>query len=121
MNEAARCAKILSPNTDSAASKKRSENMKLTDKVKISPDVLFQEVSGETVLLDLNSESYFGLDETATRIWQLLQQEGELQQVLETMLSEFDVSAEQMEKDLIQHLSELESSGLVSVEPGQAA
>ena len=30
-------------------------------KVTISPEVLFQEVSGETVLLDLSSENYFGL------------------------------------------------------------
>ena len=33
----------------------------------VSPDVLFQEVSGEMVLLDLASESYFGLDEIGAR------------------------------------------------------
>ena len=44
-----------------------------TDQVfTVSKDVLFQEVAGETVLLDLNSESYFGLDEVGTRIWTLL-------------------------------------------------
>jgi hypothetical protein len=41
-------------------------------KIKISPDVLFQEVSGETVLLDLESEHYFGLDAVGTRIWGLI-------------------------------------------------
>ena len=39
----------------------------------LSPDVLFQEVSGEMVLLDLNSEQYFGLDEIGARIWSLLE------------------------------------------------
>ena len=43
-------------------------------KITISPEVMSQEVSGETVLLDLQSESYFGLDEVGTRIWQLLQE-----------------------------------------------
>jgi len=42
--------------------------------VKLLPDVLSQEVDGETVLLNLNSENYFGLDEIGTRIWQLLQE-----------------------------------------------
>ena len=41
-------------------------------RIEISEDVLFQEVGGETVLLDLASEQYFGLDAVGTRIWQLL-------------------------------------------------
>ena len=39
---------------------------------RISPEVLHQEINGETVLLDLDSESYFGLDAVATRVWQLI-------------------------------------------------
>ncbi|MBT6125779.1 MAG: PqqD family protein, partial [Halieaceae bacterium] len=46
--------------------------MDLNQVVTLSPDVISQEVSGETVLLDLNSEHYFGLDEVGTRIWQLI-------------------------------------------------
>ena len=37
----------------------------------ISPGVLFQEIGGEAVLLDLASERYFGLDDVGTRIRQL--------------------------------------------------
>ena len=35
--------------------------------------MLFQEVSGENVILDLASESYFGLDVIGTREWSLLE------------------------------------------------
>ena len=42
--------------------------------IRISDNVLSQEVAGETVLLDLASESYFGLDEVGTRVWQMLKQ-----------------------------------------------
>jgi hypothetical protein len=41
-------------------------------KVKVSDEVLAQEVNEETVLLDLKSECYFGLDPVGTRCWQLL-------------------------------------------------
>jgi hypothetical protein len=40
--------------------------------ISISKDVLTQELQDETVLLDLDSENYFGLDSVGTRIWQLL-------------------------------------------------
>ena len=37
--------------------------MNLNQTITLSPEVISQEVSGETVLLDLQSEHYFGLDE----------------------------------------------------------
>jgi len=87
----------------------------LDSRIEISPDVLFQEISGETVLLDLRSESYFGLDPTATRIWQLLQDKHGLPELCEIMLAEFDVGPEELREDLVQHLNELREAGLIIV------
>lgn len=83
--------------------------------IKISPDVLTQEVSGETVLLELKSETYFGLDRVGTRIWQLLMKKGDIQFVLEHLLDEYDVDKETLQKDLNDLLRELESSGLIEM------
>lgn len=88
----------------------------LTANISISDKVLSQEVSGETVLLDLQSESYFGLDAISTRIWQLLQQKGNLQQVFDTMLEEYDVGAEQLEKDVNDLLAQLVDAELINIE-----
>jgi len=85
-------------------------------KVKISPDVLSQEVSGETVLLDLQNESYFGLDEVGTRIWQLLQENGDIESMLKTILEEYDVEEEQLLKDVNELVEKLIEAGLVSIE-----
>jgi len=85
-------------------------------KLKISPEVHSQEVGGETVLLDLQSESYFGLDEVGTRIWQLLQQNGEVQSIFETILDEYDVEEEQLRRDLEELVEKLLEAGLVSIE-----
>ena len=86
-------------------------------RIEISSEVLEQEVSGETVLLDLASESYFGLDSVGTRIWQLLQEQSELELVYESMLSEYDVEAEQLEADLVELIGKLEDAGLVKISP----
>ena len=85
-------------------------------KLKISPEVHSQEVGGETVLLDLQSESYFGLDEVGTRIWQLLQQNGEVQSIFETILDEYNVEEVQLRRDLEELVEKLLEAGLVSIE-----
>jgi len=88
-------------------------------KLKISPDVHSQEVGGETVLLDLQSESYFGLDEVGTRVWQLLRENEDMQSVYEAILTEYDVEEVQLRKDLEELMEKLVEAGLVSIEDCQ--
>jgi len=86
----------------------------MTQKIEISSEVLTQEVGGETVILDLKSESYFGLDEVGTRIWQLLQEQEDIQTITTTMLNEYDVEEEQLEKDIQNLLTQLNKAGIVT-------
>ena len=80
---------------------------------KISPEVLFQEVSGEIVLLDLASENYFGLDEIGARIWTLLSEGNSLGAVLDTLEQEYDVERAVLENDVESLLEELITAGLI--------
>ncbi|MCG6885600.1 MAG: PqqD family protein [Proteobacteria bacterium] len=84
--------------------------------VKISPEVLSQEVDGEIVLLDLQSENYFGLDEVGARTWQLMQDHQELRQIVDILQNEYDVSAKQLESDIEGLLDKLVEAGLVMLE-----
>ena len=89
--------------------------MKLeTQKITISDEALSQEVNGETVILDLKSESYFGLDEVGTRVWQLLQENGDVQKVFDAMLEEFDVDADTLASDMKNLIDDLIEKGLIS-------
>jgi hypothetical protein len=92
----------------------------LTDTATPSPEVLFQEVGGETVLLDLASETYFGLDEVGTRIWHLLSEHGSLRTVYDAMLDEFDVEPARLEGDLLTHVAQLADAGLVTLDAEHA-
>ena len=86
-----------------------------TDHFKLSDEVLSQEVNGETVLLDLEGESYFGLNEVGTRIWQLLQSEHSVAGMVDSLSVEYDVSREQLESDVSDLLDKLTEAGLVSL------
>jgi hypothetical protein len=86
----------------------------MTQTIEISSEVLTQEVGGETVILDLKSESYFGLDEISTRIWQLLQENKDLQTITSTMLDEYNVQEKKLEEDIQTLLAQLNDAGLIS-------
>jgi hypothetical protein len=85
----------------------------MSQRIEISPDVLFQEVSGETVLLDLESEHYFGLDAVGTRIWGLIGEGVSVAAMVDTLLQEYEVERATLEADVAELLSRLAEAGLI--------
>ncbi len=85
----------------------------LKDRVRVSEDVVFREIDGEAVLLELKTGIYFGLNPVGTRIWSLLTENDSLQRVFETMQAEYEVSAEQLEQDLLNLVGTLLAKGLI--------
>jgi hypothetical protein len=82
-------------------------------KVQISPEVLFQEVAGEIVLLDLESENYFGLDAVGARVWSLLQTGSRMDEVVDALLQEFEVDRGTLETDVADLVKRLVEAGLI--------
>jgi hypothetical protein len=76
-------------------------------------DVLSQTVVGESVLLDLRSQKYFGLNEVGTRAWQLLQETDDVAAIHARLLDEYAVAPEQLERDLDELFGRLLAAGLV--------
>ncbi|MEE9391659.1 MAG: PqqD family protein [Planctomycetota bacterium] len=71
------------------------------------------DLSDDTVVLHLKSGVYFKLNEVGARIWELLVSPRGFLDLQEIIVSEFEVSAEQCEGDLIKILGELAKHGLV--------
>lgn len=88
----------------------------LSQRVRRSDEVMAQEVGGETVLLDLASEQYFGLDPVGTRIWELLAEAPPLGRVHETLCAEFEAEPERIRDDLLALVQQLAEAGLVRVD-----
>ena len=90
--------------------------MNLDQKITFAETVFAQEVVGEMVLLDMESENYFGLDEVGTAIWQAMQEKETLKEVFEVLLEQYEVEAEMLEHDLSDFVAKLVESGLLKVE-----
>jgi hypothetical protein len=88
----------------------------LTDRIKVSPDVLFNEVAGEAVLLNRATGKYFTLDEVGTRMWQLLVQHGQLEPAYQALLAEYAVEPQQLQEDLLALTDKLAANLLLFID-----
>jgi hypothetical protein len=85
----------------------------------VVPDtVLFRELDGESVLLNLKTESYLGLDTVGTRMWTVFTTQPTIQAAYEALLSEYDVAPEALRKDVETLLEQMIEHGLVELKDG---
>jgi len=84
-------------------------------RVEIPENVLTREIDGELVLLDLGSETYFGLDDVGTRFWAAIAESDSLSEAKRMLLEEFEVEPARLERDLAQLIGELQAHGLVTL------
>ncbi len=90
----------------------------MPEHLQIPDDVLFQTVADEAVLLNIADNHYYGLDDVATRMWQLLAEYGTEDSVIREMLNEYDVDEATLRQDFAALVMELEQRGLVSRSAG---
>ena len=80
-----------------------------------SENVISRELEGETVILDMKTGTYLGLNPVGTRMWALIQKHGSLRKVFEELQNEYEVPANTLERDLLQLVDQLSTKGLVSL------
>lgn len=84
-----------------------------------STSVIDSEIDNEVVMMSLQAGQYFGLDQIGARIWQLLSAERTIAELCEQLASEYDVTREQCENDVLAFVNELLANDILTVkEPG---
>ncbi|PYT64395.1 MAG: PqqD family protein [Acidobacteria bacterium] len=86
-----------------------------TDRGAVPVHVLVRFLDRESVLLNLETERYFGLDETATRMWQLVTGSQDIEAAYQELLAEYDVEPELLRTNLTDLLGQLVENGLLQV------
>lgn len=82
--------------------------------------MMTRRIGEETVILDLESGTYFSLEAAGSRIWELLAEGTTLAEVCETVLKEYDTEREVIERDVLELAEQLRKQGLLKThgEPG---
>jgi hypothetical protein len=89
--------------------------LSFSDRVEVPTHVMVRSLEKESVLLNLETESYYGLDETGTRMWQVVTAAPSIEVAYGELLEEFDVEAELLRQNLSELLGRLVDIGLLRV------
>lgn len=84
---------------------------------RVAEGVLFQRLDRESVLLNMKTEQYFGLDPVGTRVWQLLVETHSVDTTIEKMRTEYEVDEARLREDVLALAERLAAKGLLVAEP----
>jgi hypothetical protein len=78
-----------------------------------NPDMLFNVVDGEVVLLSVENSAYYGLDPTGSYIWHLLENPLSVNAIVDRLLKEYEVPHDQCMEDTLDFLNNLQSKNII--------
>jgi len=91
-------------------------DLTLNSRVTIPELVVYRDLGGETVVLNLETGIYFDLDGVATDAWLAMQRTANLQEVHAHLLSVYDVDSQVLSRDLLRLVEQMSAKGLLRIE-----
>ncbi len=82
-------------------------------------DKLSTGIDDETVILDMASSNYIGLNPVATRIWELIEPGISFAGLCERLIAEYDVSENSCRADTLSFLQEMLENQLIDAQPAE--
>ncbi|MCU0614903.1 MAG: PqqD family protein [Desulfobacterales bacterium] len=83
---------------------------------KKNPDIIWNNVRGETVLLNSTSGRYYGLNKVGCAFWEKIDGKRSLAEIVELMLEQFNVEKEILVKDIKDLTKNLTENNLVTLD-----
>jgi hypothetical protein len=86
-----------------------------SDRVRVPDGVLVSQLQEQSVILNLDSERYFGLDDVGTRMLSVLSTSDSIEAAFESLRAEYDVDGQVLRQDLLALVESLVQQGIVEV------
>ena len=84
--------------------------------LKRNPELLAVDMDGETVMMDMESGNYFGINAVGSHIWEVLETENKVTTIIETVSSQFEVkNGDTVQEDIMAFLGDMVEQRLVEV------
>jgi len=85
------------------------------DRVKLPDDVLISSLQEESVILNLDTERYFGLDDVGSRMLTVLTTSTSIEAAYNSLREEYEVDDEVLKQDLLALVDQLVEQGLIEI------
>lgn len=90
--------------------------MDIQTTLKRNPELLAVDMDGETVMMDMESGNYFGVNAVGSHIWELLETASTVQTIVESVQSHFEsTEADSVQTDVLSFLGDMQEQKLVEV------
>ncbi len=73
------------------------------------------EIDGEKVMMDIENGKYLALNSVGTRIWDLIESQISISEIVHKLLSEYDIDKETCEIKTIKFITELSNLKIINV------
>ena len=84
-------------------------------KVCHNKEIIASEIDGQIVMMSMENDAYFGMENVASRIWKLIENPVSVNELCQKLIEEYDVSELQCQADVIQFLQEMAEKKVVSI------
>ncbi len=81
--------------------------MKRNEVIKLKKDLNVTDLSGEKVMIDFDSGKYFMIKGSGNDIWDLIQEEITVDEIIKALLEEYDVSEDECVASVEEFLAKL--------------
>jgi hypothetical protein len=88
-------------------------SIQFSDRVTVPDDVLISRLQEESVILNLDSERYYGLDDVGTRFLSVLTTSDSIETAYDRLRHEYNVEPEVLRNDLLTLVENLIDQGLL--------
>lgn len=92
-----------------------SESLTMTSFIVRSDHLIGNKVDNELVMIDLDSDHYYGLDSIATDIWERIASPIRISELCENLLENYAVEKDQCQQELLALLEQMNEKGILSV------
>ncbi|MBI4656800.1 MAG: PqqD family protein [Elusimicrobia bacterium] len=83
--------------------------------MKVPKKLAWRVIDGEAFIVDAANHTLHNLNQTGSRIWQMLEKGKNLAEIADAMIEEFEVSKKDAEKDAKEFLKALEQKKLIEI------
>lgn len=92
-------------------------NMKMTLNSKIirNSDIDATDLDGEVVMMNLEKGQYFMMNQVGSRIWEIIKEPSTVNNIINTLLGEFQVEKNQCKENVVEFLGKLKNADLISI------
>ena len=80
-----------------------------------SNEVVFSKLDDEIMMMSIKNSEYYGLDDIGSRIWEILLNPSTFNEIIKTLLKEFEISEEECSADVLEFLRALKDKNLVLI------